>query len=243
MPNKTENYRFGLSTLHAWIRFFEYCLHLAYRLEFKTWQVRAINKKAFNNRKQLIQNKIRSELGLLVDVVLQGHGTTNDGNTARKFFRNAEISANCTGLNVELIQQCGNILSAMASGMTINIDYFEEYCLKTAKMFVTLYPWYYMPRVCIKCKVSEEAQESRNKDYKQYREHNTRKNSRLNTNEDLLHILLISSDPYISSIRNVSKQNEHELSDDVKKLLIIPESDEDEESDINQSFSEITLTD
>lgn len=46
---------------------------------------------------------------------------------------------------MELIQQCGNILSAMASGMTINIDYFEEYCLKTAKMFVTLYPWYYMP--------------------------------------------------------------------------------------------------
>lgn len=33
----------------------------------------------------------------------------------------------------------------MASGHTINIDYFEEYCLITAKMFVSLYPWYYMP--------------------------------------------------------------------------------------------------
>ncbi|CAI6355595.1 unnamed protein product [Macrosiphum euphorbiae] len=126
-------------------------------------------------------------------------------------------------------------------------------------MFVTLYPWYYMPSSVHKVlihgadvirfaplpigKLSEEAQESRNKDYKQYREHNTRKNSRLNTNEDLIHILLISSDPYISSIRNVSKKYEQELSDDVKKLLIIPESEEDEESDINQSFSEISLTD
>lgn len=33
----------------------------------------------------------------------------------------------------------------MASGHAINVDYFEEYCLITAKMFVSLYPWYYMP--------------------------------------------------------------------------------------------------
>lgn len=46
---------------------------------------------------------------------------------------------------MELIKRCGNILSAMASGYTINIEYFKEYCLKTANMFVTLYPWYYMP--------------------------------------------------------------------------------------------------
>jgi hypothetical protein len=45
IPNKTENYRFGLFTLHEWIRFFEYCLHLAYRLEFKTWQVYILNIK------------------------------------------------------------------------------------------------------------------------------------------------------------------------------------------------------
>lgn len=97
-PSITENYRFGLSTLHAWIRFFEYFLHLAYRLEFKTWQVnlilfnylklvkkkcilyilyqykqvKAVHKNVFNKRKQFIQNKFRSEMGLLVDVVLQG---------------------------------------------------------------------------------------------------------------------------------------------------------------------------
>lgn len=32
-------YKFGLSTLHAWIRFFECLLHTAYRLEFKQWRV------------------------------------------------------------------------------------------------------------------------------------------------------------------------------------------------------------
>lgn len=38
-----ESLKFGLSTLHAWIRFFECLLHVAYRLEFKTWAVSMIN--------------------------------------------------------------------------------------------------------------------------------------------------------------------------------------------------------
>lgn len=37
---KESSLAYGLSTLHAWIRFFEYFLHIAYRLEFKTWSVR-----------------------------------------------------------------------------------------------------------------------------------------------------------------------------------------------------------
>jgi hypothetical protein len=37
----------------------------------------------------------------------------------------------------------------------------------------------------------EEAQEARNKDFKLFREHNKRKTSRIGTNKDLLHMLLI----------------------------------------------------
>lgn len=48
---------------------------------------------------------------------------------------------------------------------------------------------------------SEEAQESRNKDFRRIRECNTRKTSRRETNEDLIHGLLISSDPVISNLR------------------------------------------
>ena len=50
--------------------------------------------------------------------------------------------------------------------------------------------------------LSEEAQEKRNKDYRFYREHNTRKISRNSTNEDLFNILLATADLFISSIRN-----------------------------------------
>lgn len=49
--------------------------------------------------------------------------------------------------------------------------------------------------------LSEEAQESRNKYYKNCRESNTRKSSLTNTNEDLLQFLLVSADSYLNSIR------------------------------------------
>ena len=32
---KKEHYGFGLSTLHAWVRFFECMLHISYRLDIK----------------------------------------------------------------------------------------------------------------------------------------------------------------------------------------------------------------
>lgn len=34
-----DTLKFGLSSLHAWIRCFEYLLHVSYRLEIKTWAV------------------------------------------------------------------------------------------------------------------------------------------------------------------------------------------------------------
>lgn len=128
-------------------------------------------------------------------MVLQGRGTTNDGNTARKFFSNAIKSAEIIEINLDLIQRFGNILSVLASGHEINIVAFQTYGIETAKLFVSLYSWYYLPASVHKIllhgaeviehalppigELSEEVQECRNKDYKTYREHHTRKDSRL----------------------------------------------------------------
>ena len=60
-----ENYKFGLSTLHCWIRFFECLLHIAYKLEIKKWQARMTEDKLkVENRKKVIINTFRSEMGL-----------------------------------------------------------------------------------------------------------------------------------------------------------------------------------
>lgn len=37
-------------------------------------------------RKKKVQEALRTELGIKVDVVKQGFGTTNTGNVARRFF-------------------------------------------------------------------------------------------------------------------------------------------------------------
>ena len=50
--------------------------------------------------------------------------------------------------------------------------------------------------------LSEEAQESRNKDYKRFRLNHTQKSSRTRTNRDLLNMLLITSDPIVDSFRH-----------------------------------------
>ncbi|KAH9645939.1 hypothetical protein HF086_011401 [Spodoptera exigua] len=94
--------------------------------------------------------------------------------------------------------------------------------------------------------MSEEAQEARNKHNRRFREHFTRKSSRINKNRDLLNRLLISSDPYIASLRAVSKTKRGKIKPEVNELLEIripiereiPLDETDRDSDGSESESE-----
>ena len=94
--------------------------------------------------------------------------------------------------------------------------------------------------------LSEEAQEARNKDFKNYRESFSRKMSRTKTNEDVLHLLLITSDPFISSLRKKSKKKFSTFDKDALSLLIppatpisFPEETEDASNDSDDSTDSI----
>ena len=50
-------------------------------------------------KKEEIQVNLKKKLGLDIDIVKVGSGNTNDGNTARRFFENEEISAEIPGNN------------------------------------------------------------------------------------------------------------------------------------------------
>ncbi|CAI6358177.1 unnamed protein product [Macrosiphum euphorbiae] len=142
----------------------------------------------------------------------------------------------------------------MASGHEVNIPKFELYTKDTAKLFISLYPWYYIPSSVHKIlihgadvinaallpigQLSEEAAEANNKEYKKFREHHTQKNSRISTNEDLIHMLLVASDPYLSSIRPLPKKQISELSDDVKSLILCDTETEKEEYEAATSDGE-----
>lgn len=196
-----------------------------------------------------IQDKFKARISLIVDGVKQGSGSTNDGNTARRFFKDPALSAEITNVDERLIRRFAVILQAIASGAEINIENFTIYTRETAELFVELYGWYNMPASVHKIlihgpeiienaivpigQLSEEAQEARNKDFKRFREHHTRKFSRTATNEDLLNNLLISSDPLISTLRpKQNEKNSKEIFNETKKLLKIyvegPTEDKDE---------------
>lgn len=165
----------------------------------------------------------------LANLIL-GFGTTNDGNTAKRFFRNYELSAEITGFNVELLKRFSVILQTISCGKDINVENFSVYARTTAEMYVSLYPWYYMPVTVHKILVhgseiinysivpigqlSEEVQEARH--------------TRMKTVEDLLHALLVSSDPLIKTMRTSFPTKELILFDEVNTLIQTYDSESDE---------------
>lgn len=214
----SENFQFGLSTFHAWMCFMNCILHIAYRLEFCQWRIPLNKKDTAKEAKTRIQNEFRRRTGILIDIPQSGAGNSNSGNTARRFFRDPQLTSEIAGVNVELIKRFGIILQVMSSSRKINTMQFKIYTEQTAKLYVELYSWFYMPSSVHKILVhgaeiierailpigqlSEEAQEARNKDYKRFREYNTRKCNRLATNQDLIHKLLISSDMLLGHLRH-----------------------------------------
>lgn len=253
-PVREDVYKYGLSTLHMWIRCMECILHISYNMDFELWTARGANKQLKAAKKHLTQEEFKQQMGILVDFVKQGFGTTNDGNTARRFFRDYEKSAEITKIDKGLLKHFAVILQTISSGCAIDIEKFRTYCRETAEIFVHLYPWFYMPASVHKLLIhgadichhfgllpigilSEEAGEARNKEFRRVREYHTRKFNRMKTNEDLLHNFLISSDPYLSHIRpKYSNSKQFDFFPDVKELLLLPEvvTEETENMDLQE---------
>lgn len=108
--------------------------------------------------------------------------------------------------------------------------------METAKLFVQDYGWYYMSPSVHKLLIhgeaiishfsipighlSEEASEARNKEFRQYRKDHTRKINRTATNRDLLNHLLITFDPFISSLGSrCNEGKKQDLFTETRELL------------------------
>ena len=208
--------KLGLSSLHCWMRTFEYILHLGYKMENKCFQAKSPSEKeSVARRKAEIKKKFREELSLVVDTPKQGFGNTNTGNTARRAFENSAVFAQITGVDEEVIIRIRNILKAVCSGYELNVVKFREYCLETSDRLIELYSWYIMPPTLHKLlehgyqvselldlpigMYSEEAQEAQNKEIRNARLTHTCKMSRKNAMRNQFQYLLIRSDPVISS--------------------------------------------
>ena len=73
--------------------------------------MRREEKESIKIRKRSIQKGFRERLGLIVDQPKQSFGSSNDGNTDRRFFENSEIwITGITDVNEKLIKRFHAIL-------------------------------------------------------------------------------------------------------------------------------------
>ena len=83
---------YGISPLHLLINTMECVLHIAYRLKLKQWAIKGKgNQQTMSQEKKRIQKELKQHLGINVDQPSQGTGTSNCGNTARRFFEAPEV--------------------------------------------------------------------------------------------------------------------------------------------------------
>ncbi|CAH0382639.1 unnamed protein product [Bemisia tabaci] len=164
IPNK-ENYKYGLSTLHCWIRFLECCLKIAFRLQVEEWketeqykalkktktkedkrEIQIIGKKLKADTKKRIQQEMKVSLGLNISKPKQGFGSSNDGNTARTFFQKHEITSNITGLDHQLLVNFHVILRLLNCKEDLNLEKFDELTKETLSLYMAKYQWYKLPQ-------------------------------------------------------------------------------------------------
>jgi hypothetical protein len=174
-----------------------------------------------------------------------GSGSSNDGNTARRAFsaKYHQKFAEILGLELWLVKGLSTVLSAINSGLPINANKFGEYCSSLGQQYVQKNNWYHMPVTLHKLllhgkevvkgsklpigMLSEQAGESRNKLYRQFREFHARKTSLTDNLTDVFNRSMDSSDPIISNLSlddRKKKLKKYPLTHEVIGLLIEAES-------------------
>lgn len=225
--------------MHARLRTCDGLLSLAKKQDVQVYRTSdKLRNEVAEARKLIIQERFKKELNLLIAFPKSGgSGTTTDGNTARRVFENWEKSAAILELDPDLIRRLAVITSVLNSGLDIDAEKYDTYAMDTAKLWVELYPWYYMTPTIHKILVhgkqiiensllpigmfSEEPQETSVKVYRGNRREFSRKCSRVATNTDVMHRMLYTSDPVISSFRKLTKPKSHDarISEEINSLI------------------------
>ncbi|KAK3916374.1 UDP-N-acetylglucosamine--N-acetylmuramyl-(pentapeptide) pyrophosphoryl-undecaprenol N-acetylglucosamine transferase, partial [Frankliniella fusca] len=118
-----NNFKYGISVLHARIRFLEPILHLSYKLHLEKHRA---NKALYEEEKGKVQSKVKKLIGISVDVVKQGVGTTNSGNASRRFFENPSLASSATGVDVDIIERINEAVPYQ-DNLHFRLFYFLQY--------------------------------------------------------------------------------------------------------------------
>lgn len=91
-------------------------------------------------RKKEIQKLFKEKTGLIIDKPKPGFGISHDGNTARRFFQDHQLTSEITGIDVEIIERFSNLLAAISCNRVVDFKKYEKYGIATAQLFLDTYP-------------------------------------------------------------------------------------------------------
>lgn len=92
-PLNNDALKFGISPLHARIKFMEYILHIFYNKDFKQWRKTKDTRDLKENEKKRIQKEFLERVGIRLYFVKQGYGSSNTGITARRFLKDPALTS------------------------------------------------------------------------------------------------------------------------------------------------------
>lgn len=155
-----------------------------------------------------------------MDQIVQGKGTSNTGNVARRFFENYTKISQITELNESILKRTYILLLCTSSTTSkINIEKYKEFAKKLAKDYLEMYSFvnispsfhklmFHSPHMAQLVdeplgRYSEENVEVNHQIVKKAKRHHIRRDSRAHGNIDLQQRFLVESDPLISTLRDV----------------------------------------
>lgn len=161
---------------------------------------------------------------------MQGKGTTNTGNNARRCLKFPREFAKCLDLDPDFVEDLSNIIKLFKSKELIDLDSLDLYCKRTYWKYYELYPWAQMspsihkllwhgPDIARQFDVplihlSEDASEAMHKYYRRNIKQHARQFSRAARLKDIFRRGMYMTDPKISHIlieERLKMHKKHEM--------------------------------
>lgn len=162
-------------------------------------------------QKEIIQERVYQVFKVHVDQVLQGAGTTNNGNTTRTCFKDPQKFAQTLGIDEEIVERLAFVILAFKQKQILNQQILKNYSIETYRLIYRTYPWVEIPPTVhkllrhgvdiqsqLKLPVSYYAEDAGESAHKYYRNNSTdhaRQTSRANRLLDVFNFSVYYSDP------------------------------------------------
>jgi hypothetical protein len=111
----------------------------------KKWSSAGRNLKTFQLKKKIWLSLNFNIFGDVEIIPQLGGIIPQLGGIIPQIFQKFNNSADIKGAHKNVIKRFGNILFAMSSDHEVNVSEFKMYTIDTAKLFISLYPLFFMP--------------------------------------------------------------------------------------------------